>query len=697
MSVNNAYDEQFAGPDDRTDSEIYTHELRQIIHVVSSYLDNGDLEGAEDVLAEVVESGAVDPQLIPLLERLQRLKGDLAEPVTHDRVVSEAPRILKPFSRPLPGADQLPRHVQRTLAETEQDALAGRLQAALDQTLATIAEVPDFLPLFVRVCELRLALDQVEAARDTLDLISVRLRLDDIHDDPYERGLRIALAPENRAALVSHARYLLEKRGAITLDPFVPAAIEASIPDDPDTASELARTYVELRPNDDEAVRVFLRAVVTSGDPDMMVRAFSEHVTERSKAPDLLYLRSVAASIDGDPSWTKWLSRAVQALEADPSTYSRVRLAIEESAAAAADDKRLLSSGLLAIAAADWHSANQDLHDWHALTEVQTVSVEEIALASRARAAALLNTDAGDPRDALETALDAVLQTIPGRDIKQLAETLGFDLDPDPVLGLYVDYVVESNQTGIGIATLQRLLQAYPDSLLIRSHLADLLVAEGRLNEGIRELRALAQHHERAGDYPAMVEAMRRISQAVPENIEIKKMLVDVYSRRGILDEALLELEALAELYLERAKTDDAVKSFTRAAEIACAIGDFNRGNELYGRGVEADPDNVPVRHAAVAFYLQTGAVNEAANHLRQIVRIALEQSDPDEAVAALHQIIGLAPQDAEAYHRLGEVLTAMGEYAQAERVYRRLAQIAPGDPVLAAKQSALAVLAATQ
>jgi hypothetical protein len=37
-----------------------------------------------------------------------------------------------------------------------------------------------------------------------------------------------------------------------------------------------------------------------------------------------------------------------------------------------------------------------------------------------------------------------------------------------------------------------------------------------------------------------------------------------------------------------------------------------------------------------------------------------------------------------------------MGEYKQAERVYRRLADIAPNDPVLQAKQSALAVLAAT-
>jgi tetratricopeptide (TPR) repeat protein len=115
----------------------------------------------------------------------------------------------------------------------------------------------------------------------------------------------------------------------------------------------------------------------------------------------------------------------------------------------------------------------------------------------------------------------------------------------------------------------------------------------------------------------------------------------------------------------------------------------------MFDRAVAADPDNVAVRHAAVAFYIMKGEVDRATQQLREIVRIALGADDPDEAVAALHQIIGLAPTDASAYHQLGEVLTSLGEYAQAERVYRRLAAFTPDDPVLVAKQSALAALAA--
>jgi tetratricopeptide (TPR) repeat protein len=223
------------------------------------------------------------------------------------------------------------------------------------------------------------------------------------------------------------------------------------------------------------------------------------------------------------------------------------------------------------------------------------------------------------------------------------------------------------------------------------------MIKSKRVGEGVHELRDIAQHYERRGDFSQMVTAMRRMSQAVPNNVEIKAMVVDVYVQRGVLDEALVELQALAELYDRSGRLDDAVRSLTRAAEIAYATSSFALGQDLFDRATEINPDDVPVRHAAVAFFLQTGAVQRATDQLRQVVRIALDHRDPDEAVAALHQIIGLAPHDTDAYHRLGEVLTTMGEYGQAERVYRRLAALAPGDPVLQAKQSALAVLAATQ
>ena len=121
-----------------------------------------------------------------------------------------------------------------------------------------------------------------------------------------------------------------------------------------------------------------------------------------------------------------------------------------------------------------------------------------------------------------------------------------------------------------------------------------MLIDQGRLNDGIRELRSIAKAHEQAGDLKAMAAAMHSISEAVPNNLDVKQMLIDVYLRRGILDEALSELESMAVLKFENYDIDGAIAAYSRAAEIACAMGNFALGNELYDRGVAADPNNVP-------------------------------------------------------------------------------------------------------
>jgi tetratricopeptide (TPR) repeat protein len=191
-----------------------------------------------------------------------------------------------------------------------------------------------------------------------------------------------------------------------------------------------------------------------------------------------------------------------------------------------------------------------------------------------------------------------------------------------------------------------------------------------------------------------MVDAMRRISNAVPSNADIKAMLIEAYIQRGVPDEARRELLLLGDLHLKRGKRTEAARAYRRGAEIAATTGQNREAASLFEQAVAAVPDDVSYRHAAVAFQIMVGAIEKATPHLREIVRLAIERYDPDEAVAALQQIIGLDPHDTAAYHRLGEVLTSLGEYAQAERVYRRLATFVPEDPVLVAKQSALAALA---
>jgi tetratricopeptide (TPR) repeat protein len=412
--------------------------------------------------------------------------------------------------------------------------------------------------------------------------------------------------------------------------------------------------------------------------------------------PEHLYVRTVVAIVERSENWLAWLSAAARGLRANPAAWPDVERTATVTSELLPVNRGALVHATMAFCVGHWSEVLERLDQWLPDTGSIEPAVNEgfIAYFLRSRGADELNRP-----DAYKALFNAIRCVADGTTDEVLAnaDILGSAVTLQLLLDQYVSFVVASGETGRAIALLGELRDEHPDRLELRLCLADLMIKSKRVGEGVHELRDIARHYERRGDFSQMVTAMRRMSQAVPNNVEIKAMVVDVYVQRGVLDEALVELQALAELYDRSGRLDDAVRSLTRAAEIAYATSSFALGQDLFDRATEINPDDVPVRHAAVAFFLQTGAVQRATDQLRQVVRIALDHRDPDEAVAALHQIIGLAPHDTDAYHRLGEVLTTMGEYGQAERVYRRLAALAPGDPVLQAKQSALAVLAATQ
>ncbi|CAN5813967.1 hypothetical protein BH23CHL2_BH23CHL2_13400 [soil metagenome] len=686
-------------PTTLTKTGINDSELRQIVDVATSYLETGLFDDADDILQEVREAGAVSPEIEELIRRIEEARSESGQTAAAASDITEEPRPvhrqpLIHLTAPLSGSERLPRSVQRLIAETERDFHEGRRQAALDLCHVVTSQAPDFIPNYLRTAQVRIALGDLEGASGLVDSVKNLYRLDGIEDDPMLRSIHVSMHPDDSRALVEHAKYLLNQQIIAVNDPFLPAAIEAAQETDPATARELAKALVERRPNDDSAIRTYIRAAVSTAAPEEIHQALHDCVRPDTAATDLLWWRTASAIVLKEQDWPQWLSRTVDQVRTKVDNYGQVRGAIAQSASFVPEDVQYLGGAVLAVAAEQWDAAKAELEDWKIVTTTGTTHLEEfVAACTRVEINEYLGIqNLIESLEELMTASVALHVDGISPDFKLFSTQTS---RPD-IFDRYRAALEVHDCVAHGMQFLKSLLDTHPDDSGLRQLYADILIENGKLNDGIGELRAIAKIHERTGNFHAMVEAMRSISQAVPENLDIKNMLIDVYLRRGILDEALRELEAVAELMQKKFDITGAIQAYSRAAEIACAMGNFALGNELYDRGVAADPDNVPVRHAAVAFYLQTGAIGRAAEHLREVARIALAENDPDEAVAALHQIIGLDPNDFDSYHKLGEVLTAMSEYKQAERVYRRLASIAPEDPVLQAKQSALAVLAAT-
>lgn len=664
-----------------------SYELKHILSAAAAYLDTGQVDDAEDLLQEARDVGGEHPDVAALVRRLDHARGRTsADAASRVEAVGPMTDILVNFTRPLPGVENQTPAVQRLIREAEGHYAGERLYAALDSTYLACVEAPDFVPAFVRLAELQLALGNAQQAWDLFGTLS---SWHDAHDTPPSmlvRSLQVSLEPNNTRALLDYATTLVDSGDISTLEPYVPAAIARAVESNPAAARALSERYLERHPKRPETQQLHLRIMMTIGDPDALLAATRDLITPSSPL-DVLVYRVIAEAISTSEDWLVWLERLAVSLHSDPASHAMVREVFRAGQGSIAPERFALLSGVAAFSAGMWQECVDTLRfAAPAVSQSQT----EVFAGQMTLALALghLNEPSatGAMLDAAKIALHADVETFASS-----TQLFGVSVSPAALLSATMAH------GGAAIAELQTLRDAHPARLEVRSALADVYLRSGQTHEAVRELRYIAQEHEKTGHLRDMVGAMRQISQAVPENLEMKAKLIEGYLRRGVLDEAMAELDLIGGLYHERNRTADAVAAFTRAAEIASATGAFDEGNALFHKAVEAAPDNVPVRHAAVAFYLQTGSIRQATEQLREVVRIALLTDDRDEAVAALHQIIALAPQDPDAYHKLGEVLTLLGEYTQAERVYRRLATFSPDDPVLEAKQSALAVLAATK
>jgi tetratricopeptide (TPR) repeat protein len=670
-----------------------SYELRDMIAVATTYLRKGQIDDAEDLLLEAIAAGYTRADARELQEAIRDERGQAPpNPPELSHILDPRRQQITQFTQPLPGIEQQSFEIQRAIRETDADLAAGRLLSAYDGSLYTVAMSPTYFPMYVRIAELRLALGDPEGASDLVESIRRCVQLRGQDDAWILLPIRVALDPDDLDALVQYARHLLDQPGSIAREPYVPDAIERTLAVDSAVAFELADGYLRTRPDDDSVLRLYLRAAGSSTDPRKAAEALRRLVRAESSA-DLLFLRAAIASEDGLDAWLDWLELTVARLVAHPDEWQRAQDVVQLAAQFMPARRAALSSAVAQATMRQVAKVEAALTRWSEATPSAPADMRESLIAACARALALFEARQPAAIDALVTAVEEAVVI----DVESFAETctlFGRSIAPAALLQYLVELASEGGHQQAAALRVQQLRDRFPEKLEIRSALADLYVSANRIPEGVRELRHIAERYEQAGDVGRMVDAMRRISDAIPTNAEAKAKLIDGYLQRGVLDEALRELELLGELHVKRGKHAEAVSAFVRGAEVAAALGSFKRATDMFDRAVAVESDNVAIRHAAVAYLLQTGEIDRAAQQLWEVVRITLREQDPDEAVAALHQIIGLTPTDAHAYHKLGEVLASLGEYAQAERVYRRLAVLTPNDHVLAAKQSALAVLA---
>jgi tetratricopeptide (TPR) repeat protein len=603
---------------------------------------------------------------------------------------------------PLPEETGQSAEVRALLSRSAEDLTHARYAAVVDDCLQIMVLAPDYFPVHLRLAETyALQGRRSEAATKCEELMLLYGQAGKPTDLLRVQRLLGAIEPHHLPHLIAMAERYFAQAADPSLDfsEDIQALVEeAERQGQGELALEYAEKLLRHQPDSATAIRLAARMHLRSGNPQ---RALAQcQALLRRDRQDMIAIAGANLAltlIEGTIHWPSLETLTAALRGRDVATHTaclRLYKSTIDNLEPSRRGNAQVAAGLVALACGDPQTAATHLE---ALRQAGSAGQSLKPAVRFAMAYALHQAygalgDGPSERQWLQHAADLL------RDerVRAFVDQTRLFGEPLSVGALHVglaESLVRAGKLDNAIIVLEAAKADLPEDATIRRRLASLYTEQGRLGQALDELDDLSTRQLNAGRLGAMIATLHQMSALAGENLTVKAHLVDRYLRRGCPDEALAELDQIADIERRAGRPDEAADALRQAADTAWMIGQHERAFALYDRVLALAPDNVTLRQAYINCLLQGGRQTEAATQQRLIARRFWEARRVQETIAALHQVIVLDPRDAESYSLLGEALASVGEYGQAERVYRRLVRLTPDDPVAKAKQSAMAML----
>jgi tetratricopeptide (TPR) repeat protein len=228
-------------------------------------------------------------------------------------------------------------------------------------------------------------------------------------------------------------------------------------------------------------------------------------------------------------------------------------------------------------------------------------------------------------------------------------------------------------------AILRQVKQVKPGQDEVSSTLAEISNRQRDVESTLSEYMDMVLYYRSNRQIDNALHALNEMVRLAPQDARAHEELAEIYIKRGQLEEGIAEMRLLADIQLRKNNLDQAGEALQRIGNIYAKMGNNEEALTSLFRASELNPNSVDLQREIVGFCLQLGRGNEAAHYQAQIARHYFETHQVKEAVAALQQLITIDRTNYEAYDMLGQTYQSVGEYEQASRVYRNLAKVNPG------------------
>lgn len=276
------------------------------------------------------------------------------------------------------------------------------------------------------------------------------------------------------------------------------------------------------------------------------------------------------------------------------------------------------------------------------------------------------------------------------------------------------DRIVERAEKLVAAGKLQAAIQQYevlvgwnPQDVSTLNRIGDLWARLGHNHSAVAVYRRIAEHYASEGFFLKAIAILKKIDRLDPNDLSIYTRLADLYARQGLIAEARAQYSVVAEAYLRRNDTANALMAYersselddkdldtaTRVAELLAQVGRPDESDQAYRRLVlhalrRSGPAEI-VRVARSAIRFHPGGTRIA----RWCGEVLVEQKQLSLSISLLQEIDERPDVEPETIVLLGRALVASGDLRKARGVFDRGLNLFPTHETIRKNVAGLALI----